>query len=837
MIADGDCLGSAATGTIPATLPRSFRPSSLLRRRLAEEPASNSGLRLSMPVGDSVDFLDFSAFVTNGIGQTAEDNMLQALLSSLPEPPGFAGPKDLLLKPLNGSTMPGSAFGQSVALATPAPSRRNTDEVDLPLHHHCARQPSIESLASTTSVSSVGTLELAEEMPPVSPFFARVSFADIDSARDTARRASLSRSRSRSRSRSFLADSYERHAASWCAPAPAPTSASANKPGRMSLAEVTRALSEIRADELLINQQPPPRLLAGVAESRWFRVSVYGLLTSQTARVAVSEVGAPSTPVDASDPALRHALRRYPLVLALCGRQKQQEQGAPLASRLRVPSRRTAGARVPETPTLSFTVGTRGASDRPVRSVDVEAMAAAHLPPAHSRFPAAADAQCLRTPSQSSTATLADSLRSEPPAEPAARAAVARTLLRRPQRRSGAMDSGLPTPRQLRASASMPPAPSRRRSEVQALITQANAVLRGGRAASPEPRPPRASFPLYSAPSLALLRAPGPAPTGLRTPTALSPSLAAALSRQQHRLEPVRGGHSLRHSVSSGELAGLAPPPRSLRGPTPLGAIRPPPPVARSSQPALSRRATPLSAHAPRTPGPLAAQSRLRHSGPSTATLRQAFHSGGSEERPALPRRLTSGPIMRTGMHALFGSAGGDEGFLTLRPVHTPDLVPRTIDPRLIERAMTPMLKTNIGIQYSSLVDLVRSAAANADADPDADADADPDADPDADDSEHLPTLTEVPPAAEMPQSKLSPISSPEHSPLVPGAKPAKPGFLARYRSSKLSSAPLPVSAIPLPPPVVPTKSVGALQSLGLSNIPTLRKARSLWAMRSSSQK
>ncbi|KAJ2580411.1 hypothetical protein GGH95_002606, partial [Coemansia sp. RSA 1836] len=86
-------------------------------------------------------------------------------------------------------------------------------------------------------------------------------------------------------------------------------------------------------------------------------------------------------------------------------------------------------------------------------------------------------------------------------------------------------------------------------------------------------------------------------------------------------------------------------------------------------------------------------------------------------------------------------------------------------------------------------------------------------------------------------QSRFSPISSPERSPpvLAPvGARLAKPGFLARYRAAKSSTAPLPVSAIPLPPrtaaaapPPPPSRA------LGLSNIPTLRKARSLWAMRS----
>ncbi|KAJ2867046.1 hypothetical protein GGH94_001112 [Coemansia aciculifera] len=1012
MSADADCVSSAAAGTLSATLPRSFRPSSLLRRRLADAehgPAHNSGLRLSMPMaGDTLDFLDFSAFVNNGgaaLGQSAEENMLQALLSSLPEPPAFTatrlGPKvytprltdslaPISYKPQlteNTIGVPGSAFGHkrepsaqfdtdagslATALATPASSRRNTDEVDLPPLHRARlqQQPSVDSLASAASTSdTVSSAQVPEllsaEMPPVSPFFARVSFADIDDARETVRRASLSRRRSRT-----LADSYDRHAASWCAPSAAPTPAT----GRLSLAEVARALTDVftppPSDELLINQQPPTSpLFTDILPQvcRWFRVNVYGLLTSQTARVTVTELKSPHTLIDISEPAIQKALRQYPLVLALASRQQQKQPASKMPTRMRVPTRRQPNPLISvlSTPTLSFTISTEDTADRPVRSVDVEAMTAAYLPHVHALLndPDSSDtvlpseditllSDCLRTPSQSSTATLADSLRSEAPTEQAKPAP--RSLLRRPQRRSDIglsttasikPESALPMARQqLRASASVmnlrgayaeraspqslasamrrsttasisqiaaPPRPqqpvSRRRSEVQALITQANAVMSSGlrRSSALDPpatqapkqlRPPRASFPLYSTPSLSLLRSPGllsdAAPSGLRTPTALSSSLSAALSRQQHRLEPARSEHLLRHSISSGDMAlplsMLAPvrsinaellssAPRIPRGSTPLSGIRPPPPSAPAnlsrnsvaSQPTpLSRRptpATPLSSRVSGTTrtslaGPMSAgSSRLRHSGPSSATLRQAYkasfyESSDSDEYTATssglpPRRLTSGSTMRPrarpGVQALFSGNSCDEGFLTLRPVHTPDLVPRTIDPRLIERAMTPMLKTNVGIQYSSLVDLVRSAATINVAEPVDDDDDDDDVDLECL-PPHLPTLTEVSPAAEMPQSRFSPINSPERSPaLVPvgsavggSSKFTKPSFLARYRSAKPSTAPLPVSAIPLPPATPALKTAAPLQppqsrALGLSNIPTLRKARSLWAMRS----
>ncbi|KAJ1896392.1 hypothetical protein LPJ71_006553, partial [Coemansia sp. S17] len=468
MSADADCVNSAAAGTLSATLPRSFRPSSLLRRRLADAehgPTHNSGLRLSMPMaGDTLDFLDFSAFVNNGgaaIGQSAEENMLQALLSSLPEPPAFTatrlGPKvhtprltDSIssCKPLVESTIGlGSAFGHkrgpsaqfdtdagslATALATPASSRRNTDEVDLPPLHRARlqQQPSVDSLASATStsdtVSSAQAPELlSAEMPPVSPFFARVSFADIDDARETVRRASLSRRRSRT-----LADSYDRHAASWCAPST----------GRLSLAEVARALTDVftppPSDELLINQQPPTSpLFTDILPQvcRWFRVNVYGLLTSQTARVTVTELKSPHTLIDISEPAVQQALRRYPLVLALASRQQQQKQTkSKIPTRMRVPTRRQPNTLLSalSTPTMSFTISTDDTGDRPVRTVDVEAMTAAYLPHVHSLLDDSESSDitlpsedipllsnCLRTPSQSSTATLADSLRSEAPSE------------------------------------------------------------------------------------------------------------------------------------------------------------------------------------------------------------------------------------------------------------------------------------------------------------------------------------------------------------------------------------------------------------------------------------
>ncbi|KAJ2442511.1 hypothetical protein GGF42_006928, partial [Coemansia sp. RSA 2424] len=154
---------------------------------------------------------------------------------------------------------------------------------------------------------------------------------------------------------------------------------------------------------------------------------------------------------------------------------------------MRVPSQRRGSPASPaslllSTPTLSFTVssGTDSGADRQVRAVDVEAMAAAYLPHIHAllagsdvfdpMLPAQAAPYAsgsLRTPSESSTATLTDSLRSDAPAEhqpkPAARAPL-RRLPRRSDIRPATVVSlkpdassmTFPAPRQqLRASASV----------------------------------------------------------------------------------------------------------------------------------------------------------------------------------------------------------------------------------------------------------------------------------------------------------------------------------------------------------------------------------------------
>ncbi|KAJ2724777.1 hypothetical protein GGI07_001738 [Coemansia sp. Benny D115] len=239
-----------------------------------------------------------------------------------------------------------------------------------------------------------------------------------------------------------------------------------------------------------------------------------------------------------------------------------------------------------------------------------------------------------------------------------------------------------------------------------------------------------------------------------------------------------------------------------------------------------------------------------------------------------------------------------DDEFLTLRPVHTPDIVPRTIDPRLVERAMTPMLKTNAGILHSSIADILRSnasirshAAAVAATGGLAAMCAEGLVDcsrPSEDDfsdfglgsapqspvaaASMLSVVHETPsPVAEQQthQSRMSPLNSPIGSPVLekPDEAPkgdgrrastssgrssfsgrfGRPSFLSRNKKQTSPAAPSMVSAIPLP-------SFSSLLSSGpksafsakkpaaaaaptdapLSKIPNVRKARSLWTLRSS---
>ncbi|KAJ2351799.1 hypothetical protein GGH92_001632 [Coemansia sp. RSA 2673] len=462
-----------------------------------------------------------------------------------------------------------------VVLDTPAPSRRNTEYDSATAstapptwgyhRERLRRLPALEPLLLPLAVpiaseesflvgrtfSARGDTTpppLGSEMPPVSPFFARIRPSDIDDVRETVKRASISRRRN------TLAGSSEQRS-SWSSPVCEQSftslrqSTAATTPTRASLAGTltgwqpsstgrwssfypappesrqanrSESLSSIdSADDWLMNQEPPisplfadeNRLAAerrksvSIAESllssstckpeeslkvperppRWYKVDVHSLFSSPLAaisgrpRVAITDLSDSSKPVDPNDPDVQRALRRYPLALALTSRQQKNQPTAATPTRIRVPSQRQPSPTAPvlSTPTLSFTISTDGTGDRPVRSVDVEAMTAAYLPQVHALLndPDACSAALLvdgapfansnlRTPSESSTATLTDGFRSEAPKEQPKTAP--RSVLRRLPRRSDigpvAMvplksdtpSNTFPMPRQqLRASASV----------------------------------------------------------------------------------------------------------------------------------------------------------------------------------------------------------------------------------------------------------------------------------------------------------------------------------------------------------------------------------------------
>ncbi|KAJ2004463.1 hypothetical protein H4R26_002505 [Coemansia thaxteri] len=315
---------------------------------------------------------------------------------------------------------------------------------------------------------------LDEEMPPVSPFFARIRPSDIEEARATVRRASISRRR-----RNTLA-AAEQQRSTWCASAtatdpvfaslrPAPSAATpvraslagalagwsaADLPGtqprvRTKLADPCCSSSD---DDWLWNQEPPisplfaeehrrlaaeklKRTLAAsnsppaspicdqLAKSttrRLYQVDVHSLFSTPLApvadrhpRVTVKElVGTCRQPVDPRDPAVRHALRRHPLVLALGAPPPNQPATGRSPTRMRLPSPLRRGPTGAAPATLSFTVCADDASarDRPARAVDVDAMASAYLPHVHAMLwtsaAAAAGAGGPRASSESSVSTL-----------------------------------------------------------------------------------------------------------------------------------------------------------------------------------------------------------------------------------------------------------------------------------------------------------------------------------------------------------------------------------------------------------------------------------------------
>ncbi|KAJ2651048.1 hypothetical protein IWW40_002067 [Coemansia sp. RSA 1250] len=882
------------------------------------------------------------------------------------------------------------ALDALAALETPAPSRRNTDEVPL------TQQQELRRLSDSPGL-------LDDEMPPESPLFAGVADQDIRRMRDSIRNAKLARSRSVGAARS-----------TWCAPGHEPLfgkyalaplfafvadedslciaslHATNKTPARASLAAVLDgwAEGERPAGEWLSSQQPPssadelhapatpgPAAAAALPTDppapRRFRVQVHSLFGSEAVHASVAELSdaastaSSQTAVEDDDADMQAALAQHPAALqSLKARCETHAK-----SRLRAPTRLSTQRLQPRfaLPALEFVVsssGRKAARDQAVQSVDVDAMVAAYLPHVYAKLYGTAEGTRERTESESSARTLADTHGGSDYAESHDSASSEDTLLQqrsvrmRPaqslpeqRRKPTRLDGKLSTPRprhaasvanlkavegsarharrqlhslaQLAAPATVA---SRRRSEVEALITQANAVLSiapsgpARRRSANQPhcalaapsglRPPRASFPLSAArmppqPQRAGSIVISPrnsiaSPRGsVLSDSGISriPSPASALSSLQIARQPLRSDSMRRRAhLSSGSSSEISPlalapvhtaisselaacrlpasaPIRRSRPSISLSGLRPPQPPASSglrmpSTPALKR--PPVSAVVPRGASSLVASS-------GSGGLAGARRLQGPSSVQHLPRLLgSSGSMMRSstvgysGMSYAYssdseessmladssdtlarlrnpgargsgrGGANRDDEFLTLRPVHTPDIVPRTIDPRLVERAMTPMLKLNASAKQpapsSSLSQMVQqlsddncSSMASL---------------PDAGNSNRVIIMEDSRPEPRTSTntdqvSHMSPLNSPKQSfgaraSTDSGRRFGRPGFLAR-RWTKHSTAPVPaVSAIPMPPPSTekspPKKSVS-------SKIPSLRKARSLWSLRPSLSK
>ncbi|KAJ2376876.1 hypothetical protein H4S02_007803, partial [Coemansia sp. RSA 2611] len=849
---------SNADGTWPGQ--RSFRSSLYLRRRtegLGPKIASGESNRMSMPA-EICDFLDHTAAAP--AEHASHSSMLQALLSSLPEPP-LSEPRNSIIDTLSALAdelpqpplSPTPSLGRSLSpepsrkaehvsafevqlgqlLETPAPSRRNTDEVPL------SQQQELQRL-------SAGSPQLLDEMPPESPLFTGVDGRSIRRTRDA---IGLARSRSLSAAR-----------ATWCAPVQEPLYASlptANPtPARASLAAVLDAwvakekpekpewLSKNRSVD-----RAEPRAAAAPTAGRWFQVRVHSLFARGAASVSVDELSdaasttSSTTLVDDSDSDVQAALARHPRTLRALARSNRTDSRKPSqqSSRIRAPTRLDfPGKPCVRLPTLSFVAGSRAGanpgSDAAVRSLDLEAMCAAYLPQVHAKYLRSCDMARARTASESST--LAETLAGSPvseshdgsetsedtlPATPRMRAPQSLLEQRRNHSVGARRISDKPDSSQLRLPAARrkPGQPqaaatvaSRRRSEVEALITQANAVLNNSnKPAASHLRPPRASLPLSAellprrtnsivlSPRASVLSDSGlsriPAPTtpiartrlgsarvtsnyGEISPLALTP-VHTSIAPELRRLPSTNAAGAStsrlpRRSRPSISLSGLRPPAMPLA--QQQRQIRRPPPPRMSASVTAPPGAAGLAGAARRT--------HMLQRQASSAVLRASYYSHSSCDSDDTAGQRRRQPL-----------PSHDE-FLTLRPVHTPDIVPRTIDPRLVERAMTPMLKLNASLAAaSSLSQIVHSIS------------------DDSSNSSLASLRSPVAPPPEEPEpvsqpadqkSKMSPLSSPRISATLRASVDSgirrftKPGFLSR-RWTKHSNVPVPVSAIPMPPP------------------------------------
>ncbi|KAJ1988015.1 hypothetical protein GGI25_005117 [Coemansia spiralis] len=447
-------------------------------------------------------------------------------------------------------------------------------------------------------------------------------------------------------------------------------------------------------------------------------------------------------------------------------------------------------------PVVSFqTSGTNMVEDVPARSVDIERMVAAYLPHVYSEFQ---KQQACPTADATTTPPVMEPKQADKTPPPCLNSTTSSA-----NRLSAVEGSGIRPPRRLERLSStistvleprlfaprlQPVRPiTRRQSEVQALITQANAVLGTGLRTADPPRsrlrPPRSSLPLTLGGSLTLSPRSSLLGSPTRTPTDQGSSLMAALSRQHHRLDSAR--------ECSGEISPLSlTPVRSLsfvsnRAATGLRAPNSCPAVQSSSRIPMGRR--PPSGQLNNMP----ARASVQPQG-----MRRLAAAGRSKSLAHTDVHHTGRPV---------------EEFLTLRPVHTPDLVPRTIDPRLVERAMTPMLKHNMGSLNMAVNRVNRVSSESADLGSQM--------------LRHVGALSMArEPSADL-ESRLSPLNSPEPRRSFGSGRFTLPTSLF----SRSKKQPLLVSAIPMPPsgskPMSPLKA-------GLSNIPSLSKAKSIWSLK-----
>ncbi|KAJ1842632.1 hypothetical protein LPJ57_009966 [Coemansia sp. RSA 486] len=148
----------------------------------------------------------------------------------------------------------------SISLETPASSRRNTDEVSLTQQHkeQLQRMSSIESLQSTDSRNSITSSAegniLDGEMPPVSPFFSRISNDEVVQARETVKMASMLHrnvSFTLGKTSSEKADQALLQRGTWCSPSTKPIDG-----GKffMVISEITNAALQNGPCPVLLNR-------------------------------------------------------------------------------------------------------------------------------------------------------------------------------------------------------------------------------------------------------------------------------------------------------------------------------------------------------------------------------------------------------------------------------------------------------------------------------------------------------------------------------------------------------------------------------------------------------